>query len=122
MPDRGEELAVDLYGLYTAGKDNLPSAAGEYRKASGFVAADLAPVFRRSDLLGGPYGRAYPAWAALRDEMHKILAETAANLEAVGEALCLAAHQYGVEDTAAGDEFRRLLRVNGEPRPGGGTE
>jgi hypothetical protein len=54
--------------------------------------------------------------------MHRILAETAANLEAVGAALCLAAHQYGEEDTAAGKAFNEIRQRNGEPRPGGGAK
>jgi hypothetical protein len=122
MPDSGKDLGADLYGLYTAGKDYLPSAAGQYREASRLIAADLTLMFRRSDLLGGPYGPAHGAWTALHREMHRILAETADNLDSVGEALCLAAQQYARTDAAAADEFRRLIQVNGEPQPNGGDE
>jgi hypothetical protein len=122
MPDSGKDLGVDLYDLWRAGRDNLPSVAHQYRVASGFIATDLAATFRRSDRLGGPYGQAYRAWAALRDDVERILTETADNLDAVAEALCLATQRYAGTDAEAAEEFRRLIRVNGEPQPGRGGQ
>ncbi|MFC4107594.1 hypothetical protein [Micromonospora zhanjiangensis] len=68
----------------------------------------LAQAFLRSPRLGGPYGPAYEPWRALRDEMRKILTQTASNLELTGDALCIAAENYERSDTAAEAEFNRL--------------
>jgi hypothetical protein len=120
MPEAGKDLGADLYDLLKAGRDNLPSAATEYRAASRFIDLDPTPLFRRSYNLDGPYGPAYLPWSQLHDEMKQILRETADNLDAVGYALCLAADRYAAADAEAAAEFRRLRQVNGEPLPGGG--
>jgi hypothetical protein len=119
MPDSGKDLGADLYELWRAGRDNLPSVASQYKTAGEHVArtdSGLANAFLRPDRFGaGTYGPVYGPWKGLRDELEKILSDTATNLELTGEALCLAASEYARTDSGASDEFKRLRQVNGEP-------
>ena len=121
MPAEGSELGADLYDLWRAGRDNLPSVASEYATANNHVANTgdgLGAAFLRPETFGGGlYGPVYAAWRALRDEFQTILADTAKNLELVGEALCLAASEYAKADDRAADELERLRKVNGDFPP-----
>jgi hypothetical protein len=116
MPHSGRDLGVDLYHLWLAGTDNLPSVAGEYVVARNEVASTevgLIGAFRRSERFGGgPYGPAHAPFVALRDDLRRILADTAENLELTGEALRLAASGYAQTDSAAAAELERLRRDN----------
>jgi hypothetical protein len=119
MPNSGTELGADLYELWRAGTDNLPSVAAVYRAASGHVAgtdSGLPYAFMRPDRFGGgTYGPVYAPWRGLRDELEKILSDTATSLELTGEALRLAAAEYARTDSAAADELNRLRGTSGEP-------
>jgi hypothetical protein len=119
MPDSGKDLGADLYELWRAGRDNLPSVASQYSAAGGYVAStdsELAHAFLRPEWFGGgAYGPVYGPWKGLRDELEAILRDTAMSLELTGEALCLAASQFASVDDAASAEFDRLRQVNGEP-------
>ncbi|HEY9474549.1 MAG TPA: hypothetical protein VIS06_11960 [Mycobacteriales bacterium] len=121
MPDKGIELGADLYDLWRAGRDNLPSVAREYAAANDYVANTNhglgAAFLRPEDFGGGFYGPVYAAWKGLRDEFQTILADTSKNLELVGEALCLAASEYAKADSKAADELERLKKVNGDFPP-----
>jgi hypothetical protein len=121
MPDSGKDLGADLYLLWRAGRDNMPSVAAEFATANRAVAATqdgLENAFLRSDYFGGDTrGPVYPAWTVLRDELQRVLGDTAVNLELTGEALCLAATEYARTDTGASDEFHRLIRDNGDVKP-----
>ncbi|GAB3800462.1 hypothetical protein GCM10027605_16050 [Micromonospora zhanjiangensis] len=111
MPDSGKDLGVDRYRLWQAGSKDWPMVASHYTKAGHSLDEalhGLAQAFLRSPRLGGPYGPAYEPWRALRDEMRKILTQTASNLELTGDALCIAAENYERSDTAAEAEFNRL--------------
>jgi hypothetical protein len=124
MPHSGRDLGVDLYHLWLAGTDNLPSVAAEYVVARNEVASTdigLIGAFRRHERFGGgPYGPAHAGWTALRDELRTILAETAENLDLTGEALRLAASGYARTDSAAAAELERLRRdrVSSPANPG----
>lgn len=118
MPNSGTDLGADLYDLWKAGKDNLPSVAGEYATAGNAVGrtdAGQTNAFMRPTQFGGAYGPVYGPWTQLRDTLESILLQTKKNLEATGLALCLAASEYAKTDSAAAAEFRRLRQVNGEP-------
>ncbi|MGI5215512.1 hypothetical protein [Plantactinospora sp. CA-290183] len=118
MPNGGVDLGADLYDLWKAGKDNLPSVAGEYTAASnavGSIASGVSGAFMRPAQFGGTHGPAYAAWSSLRNELESILEQTATNLTQTGQALCLAATRYAASDSAADAEFKRLRRENGEP-------
>lgn len=119
MPDTGIDLGADLYLLWRAGRDNLPSVAAVFATANRAVAETddgLDNAFRRSDHFGGgAQGPVFPQWTALRDELQLILANTAVNLEATGDALCLAATEYAKTDEAAAREFERLRIDSGDP-------
>jgi hypothetical protein len=121
MPDKGEDLGVDLYQLWRAGRDNLPSVAVEYAAANDHVAntdKGLSTTFLRpTQFGGGSYGPVYASWKALRDEFQTILGDTSKNLELVGESLCLAANEYAKADGAAADELRRLKKTDGDFPP-----
>ena len=118
MANSGEELGADLYALWRAGSNNLPRLADEYAGASDLLAqtsAGQAYAFQRPEFFGGgAYGPVYGPWTGLRDDLEKILGDTATNLELTGEALCLAAQEYAQTDAAAAEEFRRLRAVNGD--------
>jgi hypothetical protein len=120
MPDHGKDLGADLYELWLAGTDNLPSVAAEYgRAASDVTATDsaYAVMWRPSRFGGDNYGPVYYSWTALRDELQSILGDTAGNLTLTGEALVLAANQYAKTDSAAAAEMKRLIQVDGTVQP-----
>lgn len=118
----GEELGVDLYALWHAGRDNLPTVAGVYSRAANALddaTVGLPGAFRRTgDLAGAPYGPAYEPWLLLRDTIAKICRDTADNIEMTADVLCLATVEYARTDQEAANEFARLLQVNGEPKVG----
>lgn len=118
MPNEGADLGADLYELWRAGRDNLPSVAQVYQNASRDLeraVSGLATVFLRPSQLAGPYGPAYAHWKALCDDLRNILKEAATSLELTGKALCLAASAYAETDSEAADEFNRLRQINGDP-------
>jgi hypothetical protein len=123
VPHSGRDLGVDIYGLWRAGRRDLPAVADQYAAARSAVArtADGDGAFRRADRFGGgAHGPAHAPWTGLRDELEQFLKETATNLELTGEALCLAAAEYAKTDAAAAEEFGRLKRDNVETvAPGG---
>ena len=97
MPTGEEILGVDLYRSVAGWLLQLPTVASRYTEAEQSVdgtASDLSHAFFRPPRLGGAFGPAYEPWKALRDEMRRILAKTASNLELTGEALRLAAEEY----------------------------
>ncbi|HEU0240644.1 MAG TPA: hypothetical protein VFR11_15400 [Micromonosporaceae bacterium] len=116
MPDRGQDLGADLYHLWLAGKQDLPSVADQYGAAAesvedtGYVAAVM---WRPARFGGDDYGPVFRSWTALRDEFQTILADTATNLTLTGTALCLAANEYAKSDKDAAAEMHRLMRVDG---------
>ena len=83
-PDSGKEFGADLYGLWRAGKDNLPSVAAQYTIAHVSIArsdSGLTNAFLRPDLFGGgTFGPVYEPWKALRDELEQILRDTGTKL------------------------------------------
>ncbi|MGX7669176.1 hypothetical protein [Plantactinospora sp. DSM 117369] len=118
MPNSGADLGADLYDLWRAGKDNLPSVAGEYATAAdavGNAASGMTRAFARPARFGGFYGPTFESWQNLRFDLEAILNETADNLRDTGEALCLAATEYSASDETARAEFNRLRQDNGEP-------
>jgi hypothetical protein len=119
VPDTGTALGVDLYGLLKAGKDHLPTVAGQYRKAVAQLdqaEGGVPTAFSRLPSFGGGmYGPAYQPWRDLRDELDRALSQTASNLDATAEALVVAAVEYARSDRDAAEELDRLRRLSGEP-------
>jgi hypothetical protein len=116
MPDTGKDLGADLYHLWLAGKQNLPSVADQYGKAAAGVSStqSVASVMWRPSRFGGDnYGTVFYSWTALRDELESMLSDTSQNLTLTGDALCLAANEYAKTDKAAAAEMRRLIQVDG---------
>jgi hypothetical protein len=113
MPDVGRDLGVDIHELWLAGKEKLPAVAAQYDEAWRNVAATndnaLTALTVPSDLLGN-HGEVLGPWIALRDELLKILSDTATNLALAADALVMAAHAYARTDHRAGREFDRLMR------------
>jgi hypothetical protein len=111
MPDVGRDLGVDIQQLWMAGKEKLPAVASEYRAAAGLVASTeastLCALTLPSALLGGR-GDVLGPWTGLRDELLKILRDTADNLDAAADALLMAADAYARTDRGARDTFDRL--------------
>ena len=109
----GREFGADLYKLYRAGRKTLPTVARQFAITNGHVAdtdRGLAIAFTRPSQFGGEKGPAYEAWTELRDAYQTILAETAKNLELVGEALCLTATEYAGADDAASERLHELMK------------
>jgi hypothetical protein len=113
----GKELGVELSELWLCGTSYLPSAADGIVRANGIVAgtsADSSRFQRHGVVPGTPgitgavVGQVYPVWDRLRDEFQTVLAESAENLYATGEALVRVADTYAATDTAAAEELKRL--------------
>ncbi len=121
MPDSGYDLGVDLYELWKSGHDNLPWLAWVVATANNDLAATATAAgsaFIRPLEFGTElYGNAYWPWRGLRDELQRILGDTATNLELVGDALCMAAQQYADSDSAAADELNRLKTTDQDNPP-----
>jgi hypothetical protein len=119
MPDVGVDLGADLYRLWLAGRDNLPSVADEYAAANQHLDGTndgLNSAFLQPEEFGlGDYGLVYGPWKVLRDELQTIMADMSVSLTRVAAALCLAATQYAEHDDVARAEFARLRNVNGDP-------
>ncbi|GIF12390.1 hypothetical protein [Actinoplanes teichomyceticus] len=114
-------LGVDLYNLWTAGKDNYPSVAYQYTEALRSIDATepgLAYAFRRPEVFGGgACGPVYQPWRDLRDGLAAVLGETRANLLGVADVLCMAVRTYQETDDEAAAAFRAVLGERGEPLP-----
>lgn len=119
MPHTGTDFGVDLYGLLKAGKDHLPTVAGQYRQAVASLdqtEGGLSAAFARVPSFGGSlYGPVYQPWRDLRDELDLALSRTASNMDATAEALVVAAFEYARSDRAAAEEMDRQRRTYGEP-------
>lgn len=115
MPLKGKDLGVRLVELRHAGRIGLPRLAEIFVDANRKLAgsSDVNSAFDR------PYGsQHYPGgassgmvmgpWTALRNTVQTILGNTANNVEAAGAVLCEIADTYEEQDTAAGEELRRL--------------
>jgi hypothetical protein len=113
MPDVGKDLGVDIYELWLAGKEKLPTVAAQYDEARRHVASTddhaVTALTIPSDLLGN-HGEVLGPWIALRDELLTILTDTATNLTLVADALVIAADAYARTDHRAGREFDRLMQ------------
>ncbi|BCY05674.1 hypothetical protein [Actinoplanes sp. L3-i22] len=114
-------LAVDLYNLLKAAKDNYPSVAYQYAQALQYVDGterSLTYAFRRPDVLGGgTYGPVLQPWRDLRDALSDALGETRTNLLGVAEVLAMAVTTYQETDDAAAAAFKEVLARKGEPHP-----
>lgn len=117
MAKTGKELGVELSELWLCGRSYLPSAAQGIIKANGSVAGtgdDSGRFTRYGSIPGTPgmsgsvSGQVYPVWDRLRDEFQTVLAESAENLYATGDALVRVADSYASTDGAAATEMKRL--------------
>ncbi len=108
MPDTGADLGADLYELYRAAKDNLPSVAEEYVTAARSVGD--AQSFRPAGA-----GNAPTQWNTLATAIGQVLSDTGKNLDDTALALQMAVNEYAATDAAAKAELDRLVRENGTP-------
>jgi hypothetical protein len=117
LAHHGTGLGVDLYNLEVAGRELLPAVADIYTSANRSIAStdsELASAFRRPEQLGGgEFGPLYANWRALRDELQKVLGDTADNLRLLGHALNLAAIEYAKTDRAASAKLDSLESDHG---------
>lgn len=117
MSDTGKELGVDCSELWLCGRSYLPMVADAFlmgnAKADGTAAHDGA--FTRHGTIpgtggieGSVPGPVQPAWVAARDELQKMMAETAKNIYEASDALVHVANVYAEADSAAAGELHRL--------------
>jgi hypothetical protein len=122
VPDHGADLGVDLYALERVAKDLLPSVSAIYGDAVGkygHARNALDDAMTRPDHFGGgAQGPVHAAWAELHAAAAKFMTETQTNLDATASSLHEATELYASTDSAAADEFHKLLRERGEPKPG----
>ncbi|MEU4690015.1 hypothetical protein [Actinoplanes sp. NPDC023714] len=110
MPHSGEELGADLVDLYDAGRFKMKALAVEFRGAGAALVRTygMTGVFARHPDLGGSSGPALGSWEALRDAIIEVIATTAVNMEDTGDALIMAADEYGKTDAIAARHFEEL--------------
>ena len=114
----GTALGADLHDLWKAGRDNLPTVARVYSLASSDLGAThgaLGAAFTGAAPFGGDV--VLTSWRTLADQVQKIMADTADNLEDTGVALCLAVEEFAAGDAQAAEELNRLKTVSGDPAP-----
>lgn len=118
----GKDLAAELEKLLFVARSDLPAAAQAYLTANGH-AADTAAVdkgafLRPQETHSGSYdspGQVYPAWAALRDELQRILGETGDALADTGRVLEMVVDVYTSTDAEAAAELKTLIRTETDP-------
>jgi hypothetical protein len=122
MSDHGTDLGVDLYALERVAKDLLPSVSAIYGDAVakyGHARTTLDDAMNRPDHFGGStLGPVHPAWAELHAAAAKFIKDTQTNLDDTATSLDEATELYASTDKAAADEFHKLLKERGEPKPG----
>jgi hypothetical protein len=114
--DTGITLGLDLFELYRAGKQSLPSVAAEFTVAAGSLTSaggSADPLFTRPAIFGGNKGPAHAEWMELKGSVERFLAQTSDNLLDTGTALVLAANTYAASDEIARQELDRLKHENG---------
>ncbi len=109
MPRKGHDLVAPIKELLKAGRQTLPTIAGEYAGAANSLDRtryDLSAVFRRPTYFSAdPLGPVCGPWTQLRDILQGILAQTSVYLHDAGTALCVAAKAYQDADTVAAKEL-----------------
>jgi hypothetical protein len=118
MPDRGNDLGVDLHELWLAGKQYLPEVAEQFNGALAHTrrAADYDFAFHRSAAFGGGgNGPAFGPFTALRDQLSDVYVETWRVLSDAAIALIIAANTYAETDDAAKRKFESLRGPWGGP-------
>lgn len=117
MTDKVNKFGVELSELWLCGRSYLPMVADAFLKgnadADGTAAHDGA--FNRTGT--NPYGElesvpgpVQPAWFAARDELQRVMAETAHNIYQAGDALVRVTNVYAAADSAASTELHNLER------------
>jgi hypothetical protein len=96
MAEERQTLVTNCVDLWEAGELQLKPLAAHYRNVVSqiFAAQNSAGIFWRTQELAGPNGPALGAWQYLANTTLAMLQETAENLEAAGEILVLASHEY----------------------------
>jgi hypothetical protein len=110
MVDTGKELGADLGALWLCGRSYLPRVADAFlagnAKADSTAAHDNA--FMRNGSVGpgtaaSVPGPVQPAWSAARDELQRVMAQTAANIYAASDTLIHVANLYATTDGSSAE-------------------
>ena len=118
MSEHGTALGVRMAALWRGGGVYLPKIAGDFLVANTSLAGstDDAAVFAQPatapatpGLPTTDYGQVYPAWTRVRDELQRMLGESATNCYETGDALIRIAQLYEAADGEAGDRMRAEL-------------
>jgi hypothetical protein len=115
VPKVGTELGVELAELWLCGRSYLPAVAQAFLKANGAIAGtdgDSGKFDRQGTVPGTTIsasvpGQVYPAWSQLRNELQRVMGQSAVNTYDSSDALVRVADAYAASDTAAAAEFKR---------------
>ncbi|NUT21391.1 MAG: hypothetical protein HOV77_19630 [Hamadaea sp.] len=97
-------FGTDLSRLWDVGKKTMPGIASQLdyaRQDLAYTVQWAEPAFKRHPKFGGDHGPAYAGWCELRDDIAKMLGDTARNLYLTAEALVTAADSYAESDENA---------------------
>jgi hypothetical protein len=114
MAKHGTELGVNLGELKACALLFLPAAASIYVDAANAVNESHGDRWRFLDGTGrdfmqpGAGGIVYPAWNQLRNELQRILAQSATNLYATADALIRIADLYANTDEESAQAISQM--------------
>ena len=116
MVKTGKDLGVQLGALTACGGSSMPKVAEAFINANGKLAGtdgDASTFARTGTIPGTPgiqgtvYGQVYPSWNQVRNELQRIMGQSATNLYDTGDALVRIAQQYAATDDVAATELKR---------------
>lgn len=120
MPHNGKDFGVDLYALEQVAKSDLPTLSGAYRDAA--TKAESAHGGVRGlppepPELTGDKGSVFSKYGEAHNAVIDLLRRTRTNLDETAQALQEARDDYAERDRAAQQEFERIMKQQGEPKP-----
>ncbi|MEV6843654.1 hypothetical protein [Actinoplanes sp. NPDC051411] len=129
MVDSGTELGADLGKLWLCGRAYLPKIADAFlagnARADGTATYDGA--FSRTGTVGPGYevsvpGPVQPAWTAARDELQRVMGQTATNIYAASDALIRVTDLYATADGSSAELSREISKfMDGTQLPPGAS-
>ena len=120
MPHSGRDFGVDLYELEQVAKSDLPTLAGAYADAAGKADAAHSSVNGlppEPSELTGEHGSVLSKYNDAHEAVSDLLKRTRTNLDDTAQALGEARDDYAERDRAAQQEFERIMKQQGEPKP-----
>lgn len=107
-----EELAVELHGLYRAGKVNLPIIANQFVAANGKVNNTNKNAPAAFKQIGGQTSQIYETWVDVRDKLQTHLGNSGKHVHNIAEAVIETMNDYKETDQCAADELDKLIKEN----------